>query len=58
MITNLESRREGLRRLVGKMVRVEKLGGLRPEDEERDIIYVPLPEYGFALWHFVEEEQI
>lgn len=50
-MTNLELRIKGCEKLIGRPVEVEKLGAYRPETRtDWDGIYVPLPEYGIALW--------
>ena len=52
---NLDTRKKVLETLAGKTVLVRPLGQLRPEDSEIPVSYVPLPEYGFALWFEYEK---
>jgi hypothetical protein len=49
-MSNLEARKICITKMVGKQVIVTKLGSAHPEDVKGDFLYVPLPEYGVALW--------
>lgn len=51
-MTNYHRRLAGIRKaLVGRTVRVELLaGGKRPENDPACEVYIPIPEYGIALW--------
>jgi hypothetical protein len=54
-MTNLERRLASIEKMVGFLVEVRKLGEGRPEDDPKVEVYVPLPEYGVALWMRVLE---
>lgn len=54
-LSNLENRRVGLNKLIGKNVIVRSLGSARPENTDVNI-YVPIPEYNIALWYFSDKE--
>lgn len=54
---NRLARIKTLSKMVGGRAVVRKIGEARPEeDPHRDsLIYVPLPEYGIALWYYINE---
>ena len=54
---NIESRRQVAWQLIGRKVVVKQLGEEKPQDVPNVDLYVPLPEYGIALWTYLEEDQ-
>jgi hypothetical protein len=54
-LTNEEQRQEFAQKLIGKTVEVYKLGTIRPENEG-NVMYLPLPEYGICLLHRLKNQ--
>ncbi len=53
---NKELRMKSLQTIIDEQVTIRLLGKAKPEDSKKAVIYIPLPEYGIALWHYLEND--